>query len=98
MDGTDVIREAHPLKQGLKLEVMNLINNDKTNSRGASIKTRIETNIHSAVCQNQYQIREAHPLKQGLKRGEKIAYIKCPNIREAHPLKQGLKPTSRLAF
>ncbi len=36
------------------------------NSRGTSIKTRIETGIDGVEILNQF-IQEAHPLKQGLK-------------------------------
>ncbi len=62
------IREAHPLKQGLKHAVAPLPLCGSIDSRGTSTKTRIETYCisHDTVFVFLH-IREAHPLKQGLK-------------------------------
>ncbi|MBU4374393.1 MAG: hypothetical protein KJ714_08170 [Euryarchaeota archaeon] len=38
-----MIREAHPLKQGLKLCEITRVEDNAVNSRGTSTKTRIET-------------------------------------------------------
>ena len=60
------IQEAHPLKQGLKQIYDTLEYPDVENSRGTSIKTRIETRSWTNIVPF-FQIQEAHPLKQGLK-------------------------------
>ena len=60
------IQEAHPLKQGLKLN-KNISQDEKDkNSRGTSTKTRIETRMWSMNIPTWNRIQEAHPLKQGL--------------------------------
>ncbi len=41
-----VIQEAHPLKQGLKLDAPAETDNAPVHSRGTSTKTRIETISH----------------------------------------------------
>ncbi|WP_408735450.1 hypothetical protein [Candidatus Methanoperedens sp. BLZ2] len=66
-DAVNAIREAHPLKQGLKHVFWLIPKPDKHYSRGTSIKTRIETVVLCVVLLKVIAIREAHPLKQGLK-------------------------------
>ena len=61
------------------------------NSRGTSIKTRIETDVFVPRTLSPI-IQEAHPLKQGLKPNAVGIAIRIILIQEAHPLKQGLKP------
>src|SRR3990172_9999135 len=60
------IQEAHPLKQGLKHPPVPGKSSGGVNSRGTSIKTRIET-IPLSRYGFSFSIQEAHPLKQGLK-------------------------------
>ena len=89
------IREAHPLKQGLKL-VCPYALFFRQDSRGTSIKTRIETQRISLNPCYLSIIREAHPLKQGLKPFQSDGEDMRNPIREAHPLKQGLKLASMM--
>ena len=70
----DIIQEAHPLKQGLKLNIASIFHHSYRHSRGTSIKTRIETILRRTVQHGCNDIQEAHPLKQGLKlRGVVVA-------------------------
>ncbi len=86
------IQEAHPLKQGLKRSYACYLARSPRNSRGASIKTRIETLLIGETTVLGCSIQEAHPLKQGLKPLFPILLIQAiKGIQEAHPLKQGLK-------
>jgi len=68
------IQEAHPLKQGLKLYPTRIYEEFCRNSRGASTKTRIETQASEGVNAQQSKIQEAHPLKQGLKRSVVVIF------------------------
>ena len=61
------VREAIPLKQGLKHRYVSVCIMALGGSRGDSIKTRIETDNAAIIQLRRDLVREAIPLKQGLK-------------------------------
>jgi len=80
-----------PLKQGLKL--MNILKQkrDLQCCYATSIKTRIETPLHSPPCAVATQVVMLLPLKQGLKRRFFIWQTSTSPVVMLLPLKQGLK-------
>ncbi len=90
--GNYPIQEAHPLKQGLKLQKKKRKKNMGMNSRGASTKTRIETWPTQADCRVSPDSRGAST-KTRIETGLLVKDCSPRRlIQEAHPLKQGLKP------
>ncbi len=87
-----VIRMQDPLKQGLKPSVLLMGVFCRVHSNARSIKTRIETDLHSSVLWETTKIRMQDPLKQGLKPFMVLSSFSFRAIRMQDPLKQGLKP------
>jgi len=85
------IREAHPLKQGLKQIISSNNHICGNNSRGTSTKTRIETNSSLHPARQLFHSRgTSTKTRIETPKTQYPCYFRLP-IREAHPLKQGLK-------
>ena len=62
------IADRHPLKQGLKLPIVEWLRMAGNYRRPTSTKTRIETTLCLPGPYSWILIADRHPLKQGLKR------------------------------